>query len=317
MCGKWNLDGPASPFSTLNIYIKAMTGCVPLNYNWELVSQEPLVGPIIIDSFQWDKLDQELPLKSRLETCVYKWFTLGEPLIMNDHERAIVQYGLGRFIETRDTQKYPKRSISVAEPLALISICRHLIGKESFATHVLNHLEYNSGKGFEVVAMVAFTRLLQNKLRISDLFNFHKQQPEWSHETAQIVSRASKSYVNYHSILHEPIFSDQALPFQAFDPEDVINWLTNDSSPAWCIPDSKMGPDLMTRIKLSNGNNILIVVQAKCWGVATSKGVSLPASETASAIRSLTPSRWFSETVRDSLLEIAYRDVYPETKKYG
>ncbi|CCA77472.1 hypothetical protein PIIN_11449 [Serendipita indica DSM 11827] len=107
--------------------------------------------------------------------------------------------------------------------------------------------------------------------------------------------------IDYDSILHDATFNDQVLPLRAKDPEGVIKWLTSDSLAAWCIPGHKMGPDLLTRVKLSNGSTVLIVVQAKCWEIESSERRFLPADATAHAILSVTPSTWFSGTITSNM----------------
>ncbi|CAG7849790.1 SubName: Full=Uncharacterized protein {ECO:0000313/EMBL:CCA72955.1} [Serendipita indica DSM 11827] len=289
LLGQWLLHGPASPLSILKRYIQALTGCDPLNYNQQLLSQEPYVEPIMIKSFNWDKLDGGMLRYS----STIKWLTLGKPLIMDDDKKPLVECGLGRFISTKQIDD-SQRLVSIGEPLALVSICRHIMDGPSLSSLIRIHLELNPGKGFEVLVMVALTQLLQNQFSMENLFDFHQERPQWSSLTAQILLQTAGVHTDYDSILHDRIFNDQGLPFEAKTPEDVINWLTMDTSPAWCIPDQSMGPDLMTRVKLSNGGTILIAIQAKCWGIGGSDKAMLSKDTTEHAIWSVTPSEWFS-----------------------
>jgi hypothetical protein len=60
-----------------------------------------------------------------------------------------------------------------------------------------------------------------------------------------------------------------------------------------------MGPDLMTRVQLSNGRILTLFIQAKCRSEGNIDTVNTSVS--AAAIQSLIPSRFFHSLVRNQL----------------
>ncbi|CCA75362.1 hypothetical protein PIIN_09346 [Serendipita indica DSM 11827] len=272
---------------------------------WESCRGRPIFTTAVLEKLmigEWHTYGPSSPmtvlnayssLKVKLEIGFHNWFILQEPLIVDD-DQGLAETSLGRFTLVTNEQKHPKSSIIIDEPLALVSICHRLIEKRFLPSFVWNRMESENGKGPEGLTLVALIRLFQNEINLGYLFNFAKDPSQWFLLKAQIISKTAKGYIEYQGTLHE--VDRQVPPFRAQNPDDVTNWLTSNSSPAWCIPDPMMGPDLMTRVKLSNGDIVLVVVWVKYWEFGASKDESLQAEDTATVIRSLTPSEWFSNT---------------------
>jgi len=58
MRGLWKEDGPAAPHRLLNAYVHRLADFTPLDGDSAILEQEADVGPVDIDSFQWDKIEK-------------------------------------------------------------------------------------------------------------------------------------------------------------------------------------------------------------------------------------------------------------------
>ena len=82
--------------------------------------------------------------------------------------------------------------------------------------------------------------------------------------------------------------------YNAKDPEDVAHWLENGVE-GWCIPDERMGPDLIACLELEGGKKLVLFVQCK---VHTTRNKTTVRPEVmADAIQSVTPSNFFASLV--------------------
>jgi hypothetical protein len=134
---------------------------------------------------------------------------------------------------------------------------------------------------------------------MTTIFRFEHPIPPWAHCSAQIVTRnSSGDFVDFDIITEQSVSPSASVAFHAEKPEDVEAWLESGQT-GWCIPGPLMGPDLIARIRLSTGEFILLVIQAKCH---TSKRGTLTPDTAAKAIRSLHPDNLFAGTVCRHLL---------------
>jgi hypothetical protein len=239
---------------------------------------------------------------------------------------AIVQYGLGRFIEKRESMnieqemekeimddhqdmditeegsesmtKKPydrddKPMVRIEEPLAIISIIRWLERQgRTLYEYIRSNVHHDKGSGFESVVLIALTKLLQNPTKLGRIFKFHGSTPDWASLPARIVARSPTGvFVPFDILNGTPLFPSNGVTFFANSPNDVRRWL-QDGEAGWCVPSRAMGPDLITRVQLDDGRILLLTIQVKCWFSGNKE--TLKASTTTEAIRSLIPSNYFS-----------------------
>ena len=219
--------------------------------------------------------------------------------------QSLVEFGLARF-QTAD-------EIQITEPLTLISIIRYLESKGKTLGHnIRTHFQVESTKGlaFEEAVLWAMTQLLQNGRSLVDILEFEGTIPGWAHCTAQIVARSSDQFVDFNFITNHSISPTASVTCSAKGVDEVKSWLKTGGA-GWCVPGNLMGPDLMARVRLSNGKIILLVIQAKCH--LSGNDETLPANVAADAIRTLIPRKWYHSIVCRSLSSPVSILIFPLT----
>jgi hypothetical protein len=224
---------------------------------------------------------------------------------------SLVEYGIARFIggtamtnqsmPTKVEEPMPVKveepmPVKVEEPLALVSIMRYFESRHlTLDGNIRARLQDNQGTAFEEAALLAITKLLRDGEELRNIFQFHERTPSWARCAGQIVTRTSSGdYKPFDIIDDKPVLPSTGVAFYAEYPEDVKWWLESGET-GWCVPGNRMGPDLMTWLRLSNGRLLLLVIQAKCHLAGNID--TLRASATAQAIRSLIPSGFFASLV--------------------
>jgi len=154
------------------------------------------------------------------------------------------------------------------------------------------------------------TRLLETPAKLSEIFEFHGNIPDWAHCSARIITLHPDAPPLSFSI-DNPFDPSSIVAYSAKDPEDVTNWLKY-SQEGWCIPSRMMGPDLLARLALDDGRKLLLCIQAKCRSSGSIETVE--AEVTAAAIDLLIPRKFFKSLVccwlissTSSLIFIAFR----------
>jgi hypothetical protein len=214
---------------------------------------------------------------------------------------TIVEYGLGRFIA--------EKTVVVDEPLALVSILRYFENNDlTLSRKIRGSIQEEKGKAFEELLLVAITKLLRNPQPLNDCVQFHPPVPDWALYTAQIVARnSSGGFEPFDIVDDKPSVPSHRIACRAESVGDVKRWLESGEA-GWCIPGNLMGPDLMTRVRLSDGKVLLLVVQAKCFFSGNQHTVT--AETTAKAIRSLIPDNFFASLVRRQLSPYQVLDLF-------
>ena len=234
-------------------------------------------------------------LLHELAGSIYSLITRGEPLSWSaepKHQR-LVQYGVARFTDIN------KGAIRVEEPLALTGILRHLEEKPyTIERDMKTHFQVNRGLWFEEAVLLTVTRMLEKPATLNNIFEFHGTIPEWAHSSVRIVTRLPHADPSPFSI-SAPFDPTSIVACSAKDPEAVAHWL-REGQGTWCIPAMGMGPDLIARLELEDGKQLVLFIQAKCH---TSGNIeTTTAKVTAKAIKSVTPSSFFSSLVRCRLV---------------
>ena len=231
-----------------------------------------------------------------MASSIHHWITRGEPLPWFFEHEALVEYGIARFVNEEHVVK-------IEEPLALVGILRYFDSIScTIGQNMRSHLQTNQGLWFEEAVLLTVTMLLDKPAttlldkpaKLSEIFKFHGEIPEWADCSAQIVTPQPDAGPLPFSIAH-PFDPSSIVAYSAKDPEDVTHWLKNGQE-GWCIPGNKMGPDLIARLKLDDGRKLVLLIQVKCHTAGNNETVS--AKVTAKAIKSLVPSKFFASLVR-------------------
>ena len=234
-------------------------------------------------------------LLRELAGSIYSLITRGAPLSWSAEPKpeGLVQYGVARFIDTN------KGDIRVEEPLALTGILRHLEEVSHTIEHDMKgHFQVNRGLWPEEAVLLTVTRLLEKPATLSNIFEFHGEIPEWAHSSVRIVTRLPHAAPTPFSI-SAPFDPTLIAACSAKDPGAVAHWL-GEGQGAWCIPAEGMGPDLIARLELAGGKQLVLFIQAKCHTFGNIETTT--AAVTAKAIKSLIPSTWYSSSVRCRLI---------------
>ncbi len=234
-------------------------------------------------------------LLRELAGSIYSLITRGVPLSWSDeHEhQLLVQYGVARFIDTKE------RDIRVEEPLALTGILHHLETiPYTIERRIREDFQVNRWLWFEEAVLLTVTRLLEKPAKLSNIFEFHGEAPEWAHRSARIVTRLPHADPSPFSI-SAPFDPTSIVACSAKDPEAVAHWL-REGQGAWCIPAVGMGPDLIAHLELEGGKQLVLFIQAKCHSSGNIETTT--ADVTAKAVESLIPGKFYSGLVRCRLV---------------
>jgi hypothetical protein len=201
--------------------------------------------------------------------------------------RPLVEYGLARIVGNQT---------HIKEPLSLVSIMRYFESKGLTPDKTIwGRIQDNQGIGFEDAVLLAVTKLLRHGRKLNDIFDFHESSPTWADCTAKIVTQISSGHFeSFDMVTDQPVIPSTGVAISAKEVVDVRDWLHHGGA-SWCIPGQSMGPDLMTWLQLSDGNYLLLVIQAKCHTTGTAENIA--AGEVASAIQSLIPDNFFAGLV--------------------
>jgi hypothetical protein len=63
LTGHWEANCPASPHRLLDAYVYKLANFKPIDADPTLLEQEAKVGPVEMDTFQWDKIEQGASLR--------------------------------------------------------------------------------------------------------------------------------------------------------------------------------------------------------------------------------------------------------------
>lgn len=230
-------------------------------------------------------------LLQALTQSVHSFFTRAEPLEWSEEHSALVEYGIGRFVDQHN-------KVKIEEPLVLVAVTRFF---QTIANTPLQdvrmHLQLNQGQAFEEIVLLTMTKMFETPIKLSDIVEFHGVKPPWADDLARIVCPNSPDLSPYSiDKFSDP---DSILPWGAKDPVAVTRWL-KDGQAGWCIPGNMMGPDLMACL-LINGKRVLMVIQIKCRTTGN-KDKTMTADVTTDAIKSLIPSDFFKSLVRYRLI---------------
>lgn len=193
-----------------------------------------------------------------------------------------------------------KPMVRIEEPIVIISIIYWLERQgKTLYEYIRSNVHHDKGSAFESVVLIALTKLLRNPTKLGRVFRFHRSTPAWAHLPAQIVARSpTGGFVPFDILDGTPLFPSNGVTFFADNPKDVEHWLQHGEA-GWCVPLRGTGPDLITRVRLSDGSILLLTIQVKYWFFGNKE--TLDASTNTKAIHSLIPSNYLSSKVHREL----------------
>ena len=305
MTRPWHKNRPASPHKLLDAYVQRFAGYTPSDSAAR--GEEGHVGPVLLQTFQWNWITnreshcstRQHPLISLLDPDllddlahkIYTWLLRGITPAWLTGQELLVEYGVARFVHVGQEET---DTTTIDEPLALVGITQHFASSgHSLESHVQKLLREDQRTTLEEVVILAMTRLLQNNRPLGSFLTFYGKSP-WDALTAQIV--APNSSGGYEAFHVDGLLSNPA--FNAKSSEDVKQWLERREE-VYCIPGNRMGAGLITRVRLSDGELVLLFIQVKCQ--LSGNNGTVNASVSARAIQSLVPGRFFSSLVRNQL----------------
>ncbi|KAG8845013.1 hypothetical protein FRB91_002127 [Serendipita sp. 411] len=286
----WTESFPASPHHLLNAFVYALSNYHPMDGPADFLQQEESLSHkslIGMGSFQWDRISQEQGLLQDLAVTIYQYIIRGEVTILYSSRKALVEYGLARFIDEED--------FCIDEPLALVSIVRHF--ESNGFTRVGNlrrNLQVDLGGTFEDITLYAITRLLRDWKPLNKVFLFHDETSVLASKRGRVVARTSSGkFLPFDIISEQPVVPSGGIATSASNPSEVKDWIEHGTT-GWCLPGIYMGPDLLTWIQLEDGRLVLLAIQAKCY---LSAGKHLSGPVTASALHTINPRFYYAELV--------------------
>ncbi|KAL5521541.1 hypothetical protein ACEPAF_2289 [Sanghuangporus sanghuang] len=126
---------------------------------------------------------------------MHTWLILREHLDIHKRYNDLVELGFARFVAAE------KEDAVLDEPIVLLSAARHFDG---FAFHwvaffwdALGPTPSGTGKGDNFERSIAYyiACAFDNETKLSDIFHFGEDAPEWADEPAELVSISLKSEV--------------------------------------------------------------------------------------------------------------------------
>lgn len=306
--GEWHEDGPAAPHKLLNAYVKLISGFTPIDGDLSLLNAESPVKPPQITGFMWDKIKSDRDLLDDFARVIHTFVLEGRHVSCASQTRnQAVQYGLGRFMpeKTANGEERLEMVAKIDEPLALVCLVRWLASQgKTVDGYLRTNAFFEKGSAFEIVVLLALTRLLQQPTALKDIFEWHELRQEWDGCTGEIVAKRSDgTYGPFDHISEQPLNPSYGVPFHANGPTEVQKWIESGGA-GWCIPGNDMGPDLITRVRLDTDEVLLVFIQVKC--MFDGNNDTLRAGETADAIRSLIPENYYltSHTTADKRKQV-------------
>ena len=227
--------------------------------------------------------------------------TLGKTPIFGPVLVSLVEYGIARL----QVGKYYEPEGQIIEPLAFLSLMKWLKKQPGInQTGILRSrisFEASRGSAYEVVILFLLRRM-GDKVPFSHIFDFHSTPPLWANEEAQVIGRRSGKSVPVDVLGDRPRNPSLGGVQYADNMDDIIKWIENQTSTAVLVPTNDFGPDVLIRCGDGNGDDVILMGQAKSYLSGKKKPVSLSAKMMCKALRSLHPDHWFKRLTVGSFI---------------
>jgi hypothetical protein len=215
--------------------------------------------------------------------------TLGEtptygPVLVN-----LVEYGIARLRVGNDHEG------QIIEPLAFLSLLKWLetqpgLNQEGILRPKLSG-KVSRGSAYEEVVILYLLRRMCDKVPFNHIFDFHGTPPSWANGEAQVVGHRSGESVPVDVLGDRPRNPSLGGVQYAKTMDDIIKWIKDPTSTAVLVPTNDFGPDVLVRCANGNGDDVILMGQAKsCLDGNTN---SLDAKTMGEALVSLHPDHWF------------------------
>jgi hypothetical protein len=305
----------------LNAYVRVHTGFTPIDCDDALLAVEPEVPSPKLQGFPWEKLKQgtaflhltcvtasyavdhcqDVRLVQELSTSLYTFITRGKYPMWYKDRQDLVEYGIARFMGEG-------QEVIVEELMALVGILRYFEA-EGFTIDrdIRARMQSAKGSAFKEAVLLSCTRLFRVGPRLSDIFSFEGDVPDWAHQRAHIVSQKGQELEVSDIVNENLILPSPGVAYYAKNPNDVKDWIISKRS-MWCIPGRYMGPDLLAWLRLDDGK-LLLLIQAKCYLEGNID--TLVPKVTSKAIQSLNTDNFYSVCYSSSFLS-GLADLLPE-----
>ena len=105
-------------------------------------------------------------LLQALTQSVHSFFTRAEPLEWSEEHSALVEYGIGRFVDQHN-------KVKIEEPLVLVAVTRFFQTIANTPLQDLSmHLQLNQGQAFEEIVLLTMTKMFETPIKLSDIVDF-------------------------------------------------------------------------------------------------------------------------------------------------
>ncbi|KZW00178.1 hypothetical protein EXIGLDRAFT_722745 [Exidia glandulosa HHB12029] len=228
--------------------------------------------------------EQHKELVEELKLIVLNLVTgKGFPVI-KDRLEDYVTFGIGRLgkslsLDDITPTKVDNRSpIVIDEPIVLAALVQWLNTRPENTFNDLLTRELRSSyenpkdseKGFAWENILLFklkqTLSVANGVPLTDVVDFKYLRPQWAGSTVQLISVMSAfSTTGAHVIASSTI--DGPIVFESKLPYTTLRWFQGQDGHrvAFLKPDDDLGPDVILGLRLSTGEEVLLVLQMKHW----------------------------------------------------
>ncbi|KAK6992717.1 hypothetical protein R3P38DRAFT_3081508 [Favolaschia claudopus] len=237
-------------------------------------------------TFEFSKLQSKpahLALIARM--CTDYWVTPYADPNVSEWSQEFVQWGFARFLP--DTTPQNMSSARIDEPLVMLALAQWL-SRPSFHRSIhdslvegINKHDTDGYNGLERYLAYCISGLFSDESGtrfLKDIFSFKSDiHPDWASQRATLVSCWRPDATSDDWV--EAKVDWNARPgyhlSSKIDAQDTMDWLEGGSRAPICFPDQLMGPDLLFRLRLDNGQKICVAIQCKHEGAQKLKSDKL------------------------------------------
>jgi hypothetical protein len=159
--------------------------------------------------------------------------------IWHVHQQGI-ERGIARFVDEGS-------GVSIKEPLALVGIGHYL---KFYRRTLEDGIQSLGDMNFKEAILFSLTQIFRRGAHLDDIFQFHGNTPAWASQTARIVGPEES----------DPAILSAGVVSYAKDTKDIQRWIEAKQS-GWCVPGEDISLDLLTWLRLEDGQMLLLAIQ--------------------------------------------------------
>ncbi|KAJ6572178.1 hypothetical protein B0H19DRAFT_1256079 [Mycena capillaripes] len=223
-------------------------------------------------------------------------------------EKLLVEYGFARYTE------HKMNKIIIDEPLVFLTFSKSMRSSKWYSDRI--RLQSSTMNGFEDYLAFALPHLFKSKPQLNQVFDFVGKPPLWSSHKTELVSVYQSERSSTPEIL--PVLPDARPHFglgtdEGSNCQATVDWLKHKTRTFVCFPPKGMGPDLIFVLRVlddspEGGSLLWIAMQAKF-----SESRLLSTSQLQSAIRIITPERFWINESGGQYAPVAYPNLDEKT----